>query len=59
MDINKRILDILSEANEPLKPADLALISGLKKEEVDKVITRLKKENKIYSPKRCFYEIRK
>jgi len=59
MDINQKILDILHEANEPLRPADMVLRSGLNKEEVDQVINRLKKENKIFSPKRCFYEIRK
>lgn len=32
---------------------------GVDKEEAAKVIKKLAKEGKIYSPKRCFYDIQK
>ena len=38
---------------------DIAAAAGVDKEEAAKVIKKLAKEGKIYSPKRCFYDIRK
>lgn len=34
-------------------------MAGLDKKEVDKAIKKLKTEEKIYSPKRCYYEAKK
>jgi DNA-binding IclR family transcriptional regulator len=59
IETDKKILDILKESGEPLKPGDIVARTGLKKEDVDRAINRLKKEEKIFSPKRCFYGIRK
>ena len=47
------------ESEKPLKGGEVAEISGLDKKEVDKAIKLLKKEEKIISPKRCFYEAKK
>ena len=33
--------------------------AGIDKEEASKVIKQLAKEGKIYSPKRCYYDIKK
>lgn len=49
------VLNTLKEASEPLKGQQVADISGLDKKEVDKIIKKLKAEEKIISPKRCFY----
>jgi DNA-binding IscR family transcriptional regulator len=49
------VLKVLKGSKEPLKSKDIAEISGLEKKEVDKILTNLKKEEKISSPKRCFY----
>ena len=46
-------------SEKPLKGGEVAEISGLDKKEVDKAIKVLKKEEKIISPKRCFYEAKK
>ena len=42
-----------------MRPGDIAAAAGVDKEEAAKVIKKLAKEGKIYSPKRCFYDIRK
>jgi hypothetical protein len=46
---------VLKDSPEPLKAGDIAQKAGLDKKEVDKAIKALKKEEKIVSPKRCFY----
>jgi Mn-dependent DtxR family transcriptional regulator len=53
-----KILDLLKE-NEPLKGGEIAEKLGLDKKEVDKAIKKLKKEEKIISPKRCYYSVEK
>lgn len=50
------ILKTLKEAGKPLKAGEIAEVSGLDKKEVDKAMTKLKKAEKIVSPKRCFWE---
>ena len=58
MENSKIILKTLS-LNGALKSGEIAEKTGLAKTEVDKVISKLKKEEKIYSPKRCFYDVKK
>lgn len=50
----EQVLDVLKE-NEPMRPGQVAEALGAERKEVDKAIKQLKKEEKIYSPKRCFY----
>ena len=52
------IVKTLKEAGKALKAGEIAELSGIDKKEVDKGIKELKSENKLYSPKRCFYDIR-
>ncbi len=59
MDNKEKILEALKNAGKELRPGEIAELAGLTKEEADKAITALKKEEKIYSPKRCFYDIKK
>lgn len=59
MDIKEKVLEILNNSEEPLKGAQIAEASGIDKKEVDKAIKELKKEEKIISPKRCFYAANK
>lgn len=40
-------------------PGDIAAAAGVEKAEADKAIKKLVKEGKVYSPKRCFYDIQK
>jgi len=57
MNVNEIVLDTLKNAGEPLKAGDIAEKAGIDKKEVDKAIKELKNDNKITSPKRCFYAI--
>lgn len=59
MDTLDIIFKTLTDANEPLKGGQIADKSGIDKKDVDKAIKKLVKEEKIYSPKRCFYDVKK
>lgn len=49
-------METLKAAGKPLKAGEIAEASGLDKKEVDKAMKVLKTEEKIVSPKRCFWE---
>lgn len=57
METLDKVLKVFAEAEEPVRPGEVALRAELDRKEVDKAIKQLKKEEKIYSPKRCFYAI--
>ena len=57
--INDLVIQTLTVAGKPLKSGEIALAAGIDKAEVDKAIKQLKKEEKIYSPKNCFYDVKK
>ena len=59
MDNYEVVLDFFNKAEKPLKAGEVATAAGIEKKEVDKVMTKLKKEEKIVSPKACFWEIKK
>ena len=59
MDVKETVLEVLNNSAEPLKGGQIAEISGLDKKDVDKAIKALKSEEKIISPKRCFYAANK
>ena len=58
MDNKEKVIKAYADAGEPLKAAQVAELSGVDKKEVDKIIKVLKAEETIYSPKRCFYQIK-
>jgi len=55
MDIKEKVLDIMRTADQPLNAGKIVEISGLDRKDVDKAMTQLKKEEKIVSPKRCYW----
>lgn len=55
MDTEQTILDAMRKAGKPVRPGDIAEMTGLDKVEVSRVVDSLKKKGKITSPKRCFY----
>jgi predicted transcriptional regulator len=57
MDAKEVVLNVLKSSEQPLKPGEIAEKAGIDKAEVDKAIKELKKEEKIISPKRCYYAI--
>ncbi len=55
----EKVIETIAKAGKPLKGGEIAELSGLEKKAVDKIIKQLKTENKIFSPKNCFYDIKK
>ncbi|HOE56621.1 MAG TPA: MarR family transcriptional regulator [Bacillota bacterium] len=59
MDNYKVILEYFNNADKPVNAGQVATATGIERKEVDKVMSELKKEEKIVSPKRCYWEIKK
>ncbi len=59
MDNYQVILDFFENSTSPLNAGAVAEGTGVDRKEVDKVMAKLKKEEKIVSPKRCYWEIKK
>lgn len=55
METKALVLKTLKESEKPLKSAEIAAMAGIDKTEVDKILKVLKKEDKIISPKVCYY----
>ena len=56
--MKEQILEVLKNAEKPLRPGEIAAALGADKEEVSKAIKELKNEEKIYSPVRCCYAVK-
>lgn len=52
----KAVLKAMKDAAKPLRPGDVAKMTGMDKEDVSKAIKELKADGSIHSPKRCYYE---
>ena len=57
--MEEKVLKALQNNGAPMKAGDIATAAGIDKKEADKAIKALVKEEKLYSPKRCFYDIKK
>ena len=55
MNITELILDALKKSGTPMKSSEIAEKAGVEKKDVDKVLKKLKKDEAIISPKRCYY----
>ncbi|MCS7365665.1 MAG: transcriptional regulator [archaeon GB-1867-035] len=49
------VLEAMKKAGKPVRPGDIAKMTGLDSKEVSKIIRALKKNGKVISPKRCYY----
>lgn len=58
MELQEKILNLLKNEG-PLKSGEIAEKLGIDKVTADKEIKKLKTDNKIISPKRCFYSVEK
>ncbi len=56
--MEEKILKALAEKGA-MRPGEIAAVAGVEKAEADKTIKKLAAEGKIYSPKRCFYDLKK
>ncbi|WP_408999131.1 helix-turn-helix domain-containing protein [Syntrophus buswellii] len=51
----KAVLNAMTQEGKPMRPGDIAEKAAMDKEEVSRILAKLRKEGKISSPKRCFY----
>lgn len=56
--MEEKILKALEQGGA-MKPGDIATAAGVSKDDVSKAIKKLVAEGKVFSPKRCFYDIKK
>lgn len=59
MDNYDVVLEFFKNNDTPVRAGDVAEATGVDRKEIDKIMARLKKEEKIVSPKRCYWEIKK
>lgn len=58
MDFKEKVLETLKNSDEPLKSAQIAEIAGIDKKDVDAALKKLKADDAVISPKRCFYSVK-
>lgn len=59
MELSEIVINTLIKAGKPMKSSEIAAAAGIEKNDVDKAIKKLQKEEKICSPQRCFFDIKK
>lgn len=52
----EQVLAAFKKSEKPLKAGQVAELTGIDKEEVSKIMKKLKADNKIESPKNCFWQ---
>jgi DNA-binding transcriptional regulator GbsR (MarR family) len=55
MNTEDQILETLKQSVKPMNAGQIVEKTGLDRKDVDKAMTKLKKEEKIISPVRCFW----
>ena len=53
--MEKKVLNAIKKAGNPVRPGEVAKMIGEESKEVSKIISSLKKQGKVMSPKRCYY----
>ncbi len=56
MENTEVILEAMKKAGEPLNNGKIVELTGLEKKDVEKAMKVLKADDKIVSPKRCYWE---
>ncbi|MEE9905840.1 MAG: winged helix-turn-helix domain-containing protein [Chlorobium sp.] len=56
MDIKEAIIEVLKKEGKPMSAGQIADASGIDRKDVDKAMKTLKDEERIVSPKRCYWE---
>jgi len=52
-----KILAAMKKAGKPIRPGEVAEMIGEESKDVSKVISKLKKDGSVISPKRCYYAL--
>jgi hypothetical protein len=55
MDVAEKVLEVMRTEGQPLNAGKITELGGLDRKAVDKAMAKLKKEEKIVSPKRCYW----
>ncbi len=55
METKELVLATLQKAGKPMKNSEIAAVSGIDQKEVEKAIKKLKTEDRVDSPIRCFW----
>jgi len=55
MDATARVLEVMRAEGQPLNAGRIADLVGLDRKAVDKAMAQLKIEEKIVSPRRCYW----
>jgi hypothetical protein len=55
MNVAEKILEIMRAEGQPLNAGKIADLGGLDRKDVDKAMAQLKKQEKIVSPKHCYW----
>ncbi len=55
MSDQEKVLKAFVDADKPMRPGDVAKITGIESKEVSKIIKELRMRGKLHSPKRCYY----
>lgn len=58
MNDTEKVIKAFKDSEEPLNATKVSQISGVEKKEVDKIMKVLKKDETIYSPKRCYWALK-
>jgi len=56
MSEKEKVLEAIKKLNKPTNAIEIAKETGLDKKIVEKAMNELKKEEKIFSPKRCYWQ---
>ena len=54
--MENKVLNAMKKAGKPVRTGEVAKMLGEDSKQVSKAINELKKQGKIVSPKRCFWE---
>ena len=54
-DVEKMVFEAMKKAGKPVRPGDVAKMTGLDSKQVSAAIQNLKKEGKVISPKKCYW----
>ena len=57
MSNKESVLNAFKDSDKPLRPGEIAEKTGIESKEVSKVIKELREEGKVFSPKRCYYDL--
>jgi len=57
MDNKENVLNFMKAVGKPIRPGEVSEATGIDKKDLTKIFKELKNEEKVISPKRCFYSL--